>query len=69
MIKLSYKGRTFTSAKSLSDAIQRDIQGEYERKVRSAATSAGLSVRRTSNGLEVTGEAQRMERFYDRLSK
>lgn len=69
MLKFKYKGRTFSSARALADAMQRDIQNAAEQRVRSAASASGLSIRKTSSGLEVSGDANRMGRFYDRLGR
>jgi hypothetical protein len=69
MIKFKYNGRTFSSARSLASAFQRDIQSSYEAKVRRAAALSGLSVRKTANGLEVVGDAVKLGRFYDRLGR
>lgn len=69
MLKVKYKGRTFNSARSLADAMQRDLKNSVERQVRRAASASSLSVRKTSNGLEVSGDANRMGRFYDRLGR
>ncbi|MFC3088020.1 hypothetical protein [Tabrizicola soli] len=69
MIKFKYKGRSFSSAQSLASAMQRDIQSAYEQRVRRAAANSGLSVRKTSQGLEVSGSATNMGRFYNRLGR
>lgn len=69
MLKFKYKGRSFSSARSLADAMKRDLQGSVERQVRSAASANGLTVRKTSKGLEVSGDADKMGRFYNRLGR
>lgn len=69
MIKFKYKGRSFSSARSLTNALKTDIQNAYEQRVRQAASASGLSVRKTSQGIEVSGSAASMERFNNRLGK
>lgn len=69
MIKFKYKGRSFSSAQSLASAVQRDLQSAYEQRVRQAAGASGLSVRKTTTGLEVSGDAANMGRFYNRLGQ
>lgn len=69
MIRVKYKGRTFSSAQSLASAMQRDLQSAYEKSVRQAAGASGLSVRKASQGLEVSGNAANMGRFYNRLGR
>lgn len=49
--------------------MKRDLQGSVERQVRSAASANGLTVRKTSKGLEVSGDADKMGRFYNRLGR
>lgn len=66
---IKYKGRSFSSAQSLASAMQRDIQSAYEQRVRQAAANNGLSVRKTSQGLEVRGNATNMGRFYNHLGR
>lgn len=69
MMKLKYKGRTFTNGRSLANAMTRDLNQEVERKLRQAASSSGLRVRKTHKGLEVEGDAANMDRFYKRLGR
>ena len=69
MIKFTYKGRSFSSAQSLANAMQRDLQSAYEQRVRQAAGASGLSVRKTTQGFEVSGNAANMGRFYNRLGQ
>ena len=69
MMKLKYKGRTFTNGRSLANAITRDFNQEVERKLRQAASSSGLRVRKTHKGFEVEGNAANMDRFYKRLGR
>jgi hypothetical protein len=69
MIRVKYKGRTFSSAQSLASAMQRDLQSAYEKSIRQAAGASGLSVRKTSRGLEVSGNPANMGRFYNRLGR
>jgi hypothetical protein len=69
MLKITYKGRSFSSAKALTDAMTRSLKDEYERKIRRAAQLSGLSVRKTTKGLEVSGDAPTVERFSNRLGR
>jgi hypothetical protein len=69
MIKLKYKGRSFSSARALAEAMQRDLHNSIERQVRSAASINGLTVRKTSQGFEVSGEADKIGRLYNRLGR
>lgn len=69
MIKFTYKGRSFSSAQSLAIAMQRDFQNAYEQRIRQAAGAGGLSVRKTTQGFEVSGNAVNMGRFYNRLGQ
>lgn len=69
MLKFKYKGRSFSSGKSLANAMQRDMNQAVERKIRSAASASGARVRKTSQGFEVEGDAVRMDRFHDRLAR
>lgn len=68
-LSFKYKGRSFSSAHSMMQAAQRDVQNDIERKMRQAASSAGLQTTKTSKGLEVKGTADQMERFYRRIGK
>ena len=68
-VKLKFKGRTFSSGRSLAQAMEREAKKEIEKQVRRAASSAGASVRKTSKGLEVTADHERMERFRKRLDR
>jgi len=69
MIKMKYKGRTFTNGRSLANAMSRDFNQEIERKVRQAASASGLRVRKTHNGLEIEGDENRMVRFNNRIGR
>lgn len=69
MIKMKYKGRTFTNGRSLADAMNRDMNQQIERSVRQAAASSGVRVRKTHKGFEVDGDAGNMDRFHKRLGK
>ena len=69
MIKMKYKGRTFTSGRSLANAMTRDLEQQVERKVRQAASASGVRVRKTSNGLHIEGDANKMTRFNHRLGR
>lgn len=69
MLTLKYKGRRFTSGRSLARALERDFKTAVEKEVRHAAGASGLTVRKTAEGLEVTGEAPNVRRFTDRLKR
>lgn len=69
MLKFKYNGRSFSSGKSLANAMQRDMNQAVERKIRSAASASGARVRKTSQGFEVEGDASRMDRFHNRLAR
>ena len=69
MIKMKYKGFTFTNGRSLVNAMTRDMNQQVERSVRQAAAASGARVRKTSKGLEVEGDADNMDRFHKRLGK
>lgn len=68
-IKMKYKGRSFSSGRSLARAIENDLKKNVERKVRRAASCSGLSVSSTHKGLEVKGDAEDFDRFYRRLGR
>lgn len=69
MIKMKYKGRTFNNARSLADAMARDMNQQVEQGIRRAATSSGVRIRKTIKGFEVEGDAAGMQRFQKRLKK
>ena len=68
MIRFRYKGRSFSNAHSLTQAMVRDVEQTWERGVRNAASGTGVRVTRTARGLEVHGSTQGMSRFRRRLS-
>ena len=67
MAKFKYKGRTFSSGRSLTNAVTRDINRKIENKIRQAAAPSGAKVRKTHDGFEVTGNAAQLDRFHRRL--
>lgn len=69
MLKMKYKGRTFSNGRSLANAMQRDFNNEIERKVRQAASSSGVRVRKTHKGFELEGDAASMTRFNNRIGR
>lgn len=69
MIKIKYKGRNYSSGRSLANAMQRDMNQTVERTIRSAASASGARVRKTAKGFEVEGNAEHMDRFYNRLTR
>lgn len=68
-ISFKYKGRSFSSARSMMQAAQRDVTHAIERKIRQAAASSGASTRKTSDGLEIKGSMEQLDRFHRRLGK
>ena len=69
MIKMKYKGKTFTNGRSMANAMTRDMNQKIERSVRQAAAASGVRVRKTHKGFEVEGDAEQMNRFRKRLAK
>lgn len=69
MIKMKFKGRTFNNARSLANAITRDLNQKIERNVRQAAATSGVRVRKTHTGIKIEGDAEHMERFHKRLKR
>ncbi len=68
-LKFKYRGRSFSSAKSMMSAAQRDLKNDIERKIRQAASASGAQTSKTSKGLEIKGSIEQMNRFYRRLGK
>lgn len=66
-MKFRYKGRSFSSANSLTNALKRDVQQTVERQVRSAASGSGARLRKTSQGYEIEGTPAQIERFNRRF--
>ena len=69
MLKMKYKGRTFSNGRSLANAMTRDMNSEIERKMRQAASSSGVRLRKTNKGFEVEGDASSMVRFNNRIGR
>lgn len=69
MLKLTYKGRTFTNGRALAGAMTRDFDQEMERRICNAASATGVRVRKTHKGFEIEGEANSMTRFNNRLGR
>ncbi len=69
MFKMKYKGRTFSNGRSLANAMTRDFNNEIERKLRQAASSSGVRIRKTHKGFEVEGDTDKMARFNNRLGR
>lgn len=69
MIKMKYKGKTFTNGRLMANAMTRDLNQKIERSVRQAAAASGVRVRKTQKGFEVEGDAEQMDRFHKRLAK
>lgn len=69
-ISFKYKGRSFPNARSMSAAVERDLKAEMERKLRQAASSAGVQISKKSDGnFEIKGSTTQMERFKNRFGK
>lgn len=68
-MSFKYKGRSFSSPRTMMQAAQRDLAREIERKIAHAAASAGLRTTKTSQGLELKGSIDQMERFHRRIGK
>ena len=69
MLKMKYKGRTFSNGRSLANAMTRDLNNEIERKMRQAASASGVRIRKTHKGFEVEGDANSMTRFNNRIGR
>ena len=67
MIKLKYKGRSFSNGRSLAQAVTRDVEREAEQRVRRAASAAGVRVKKTPKGLSVEGDPEKVRRFKQKL--
>lgn len=68
-LQYKYKGRSFSSAKSMIAAMERDAKRNHENAIRHAAQSAGASVSKHGNELKVSGSADQMNRFVKRFAK
>ncbi|RUU76228.1 hypothetical protein [Mesorhizobium sp. M7A.F.Ca.MR.362.00.0.0] len=68
-ILFKYKGRSFSSARSMMQVVQRDIADGIERNIRNAAISAGAKTKKTAQGLEISGSSTQLDRFRRRLEK
>lgn len=54
----------------MSAAVERDLKADMERKLRQAASSAGVQISKKSDGnFEVKGSTAQMERFNNRFGK
>lgn len=68
-LQMKYKGRSYSSGRALANAMQRDVNQQIERNIRSAASCSGVRVKKTHKGLEVVGDAEKLNRFYRRLGR
>lgn len=68
-MRIKYKGRSFSSGRSLASAITRDFKNEYERRMRSAAAATGVRLVRTAQGLRAEGTVEQLKRFNNRLAR
>lgn len=68
-ISFKYKGRSYSSARSMMQAAQRDLSREIENKIRRAAALSGATTTKTSKGLEINASADQLQRLYRRLGK
>lgn len=69
MLKMKYKGRTFSNGRSLANAMTQDLNSEIERKMRQAASYSGVRLRKTHKGFEIEGDANSMVRFNNRIGR
>lgn len=69
-MSFKFKGRSFSSARSLASAMEREMKAVVERQIRQSASGAGAQVTRKANGdLEIKGTADQLNRFNRRLTK
>lgn len=69
-ISFKYKGRSFSNARSMTAAVERDLKTEMERKLRQAASSAGVQISKKAEGkFEIKGTTTQVERFNNRFGK
>lgn len=68
-MKFTFKGRTFSSARSMADAMNREVKRGVESKIRSAASSSGIQLSKTSGGFELKGTPEQLNRFNQRLGR
>lgn len=69
-ISFKYKGRSFSNARSMAAAMERDFKADVERKLRQAASNAGVQISKKADGnFEIKGSTSQMERFNSRFGK
>lgn len=66
-LKFKYRGRSFSSARSMFRAMQSDAKRDHEKAIRKAAAGTGLSVRKSGNDLKLSGTADQFDRLNRRL--
>lgn len=66
-LRYKYRGRSFSSARSMIRAMQADAKREHENAIRRAAAGTGLAVRRSGGDLKLSGTADQFDRFNKRL--
>ena len=69
MIKIKYKGRTFTNGRALAAKMTREPNQQIERRARRAAEASGVRFRKSHKGFQIEGDAERMGEFRKRFSK
>jgi hypothetical protein len=69
-ISFKYKGRSFANARAMSVAVERGLKADMERKLRQAASNAGVQISKKADGkFEIKGSTTQMERFNSRFGK
>ena len=69
-ISFKYKGRSYSNSRSMAAAVERDFKADVERKLRQAASSAGVQISKKADGkFEIKGSTIQMERFNSRFGK
>ena len=68
-IEMNYKGRRYSSTSSMMRDIERDMVKQAELEMARHARASGLSVRRTSKGIEVSGSESQMSRLSRRIGR
>jgi len=66
-MSFKYKGRSFSSAGAMMKAAEKDLLQGVERQMKRAASLSGAQTRKTSEGLEIKGTVEQLERFQRRL--
>jgi hypothetical protein len=69
MIKfeMKYGGRTYRSERDLARAMERDMKAAATDELKSMARRSGLTVKSTTDGFEVEGSPDAIQRFQRKL--